>query len=66
MSKKRIYLGAGLRPGLDDDLAEAVQRLDSATKSEIVRTGARWALGMLTQRVVEVREVPLTSPERRG
>lgn len=66
MSKKRLYLGAGLRPGLDDDLAEAVRNLDSASKSEIVRRGARWALGISTQRVVEVKEVPLMAPERRG
>lgn len=55
------FVAARLRKGLDDDLFEATKNLDSQTKSELVRTGMRLALGIKTQRVMEVKEEPVTA-----
>lgn len=53
------FLWARLRLQLDDDIYEGVKELDSRTRSELVRTGVRLALGIRTQKVQELREVPL-------
>lgn len=62
MSKKRKYLGASLREDLDADLIEAVEKLDSTSKSELVRQGVRIVLGITTHKVTEVRERAITMP----
>lgn len=62
MSKKRKYLGAPLREGLDDDLIAALEKLTNGSKAEIVRTGARIVLGITSHKVSEVRERPVPRP----
>jgi Arc/MetJ-type ribon-helix-helix transcriptional regulator len=59
MTLSERFLAARLRKGLDDDLYEATKELDSQSKSDLIRTGLRLALGIKTQKVVKVKEEPV-------
>lgn len=63
MSNKRIYIGAPLRRGLDDDLTEAISKLGNDSKAELVRQGLRMVLGIESHKVIEVHERPVPSPK---
>lgn len=56
------FLGCRLRKEMDDDLFEAVKHLDGEAKSDLIRTGLRMALNIKTQKVVTVREIPVSAP----
>lgn len=62
MEAKRKLVGCKLRPGLDNDIAEALSRVSPNGVSELVRYGLRVALGLATEKVVEVRERQLKPP----
>lgn len=64
------FVGARLRQGFDDDLIKATKNMDSHSKSELLRTGLRMALGIRTHKVTQVIERPIeelicTSPSLR-
>lgn len=56
------FVGARLRKGIDDDLFDATKDLDGNSKSELIRVGLRMALNIRTQKVVEVKEIPVVAP----
>jgi hypothetical protein len=49
-----------LRKDMDIDLIQAVAGLEQKRIVELCRTGLRLALGIKTQRVVEIKEQPVT------
>jgi hypothetical protein len=49
-----------LRKNMDIDLIQAVAGLEQKRIVELCRTGLRLALGIKTQRVVEIKEQPIT------
>lgn len=57
------FIGFRLRKELDDDVAEAIEDMDGNSVSELARLGIRMALGMTSQKVVEVTEKPLGVPK---
>ena len=60
MSKR--FIGFRLRKELDQDIADAIKGMDTTTISELGRTGMRMALQIKTQKVQEVKEIPVTVP----
>jgi hypothetical protein len=62
MTNKRKYLTAPLRPGLDDDIFQALEDYGDMTQADLVRQGVRIMLGITLHRVVEVIERPVPTP----
>lgn len=57
------FIAARLRKKLDDDLYEATKEMSSESRSDLVRTGLRMALGITSQKVVVVQERPVSRPK---
>lgn len=55
------FVGARLRKGMDEDLVEATQSMDASSKSELIRQGLRLALGIRTEKVIEVKVRPVVA-----
>lgn len=63
MSNKRKYVGAPLRPGLDDDIDQALAGHTGESKADLIRTGLRIVLGIAIhkQKVIQTAPVPRPS-----
>lgn len=53
------FIGFRLRKELDEDIFSALKEMDADNVADFCRLGLRMALDIKTQRVIEVREIPL-------
>lgn len=62
-NRKREFLTAEIRRGLDDDIRERIAAVTGRERAELIRNGVRIMLGISTYREREVRErhVPMPS-----
>jgi hypothetical protein len=62
-NRKREFLTAEIRPGLDDDIKSKIVAITGRERAELIRNGVRVMLGIPTYKEREVRErhVPLPS-----
>lgn len=59
---KRKYIGAPLRPGLDDDIAQALAGHNGESKADLIRTGLRIVLGITIHKVKNIETKPVPRP----
>jgi Arc/MetJ-type ribon-helix-helix transcriptional regulator len=60
--KERDFITLRFRKQLDDDLKEAVKKLEDGMLSNLVRDGLRLMLGIRTTKKIEVTEIFLSVP----
>lgn len=59
---KRKYIGAPLRPGLDDDIDHALAGHTGESKADLIRTGLRIVLGITIHKVSTIQTAPVPRP----
>lgn len=59
------FIGFRLRKQLDDDLFDALKGVEESQISELARTGLRLALNIRTQKVMEIKEMPVQMAARK-